>query len=265
MPQSQISTGGSIERALSAASPNERDASLKAFQADIYARSNTGPHVSRMRTWNRLAAAWSMQPLPLTVELVQAVGASFKKGGYRSAQLYYSTARKNHILHHGRVPAEVDISIQDAIRSIEWGQGPGKLKDGFSLSEVGTINLDNANDTLKMHYYMVVLGCHFLTREIELSATLLRHLQVDAQKQIVTWTLPSSKTDTRGELIARSHKCLCHVANPMICPFHCAADLMAMRMRTHNHDDSPLFPDPKAPRLKKINRSIDFFPKSIFD
>ena len=142
--------------------------------------------------------------------------------------------------------------MSDTIRSIERGLGPSKLKDSFHLEDITAINIKGKSPEFRIRVLMVILGCHFLTREIELSATLRKHLVVDMQKEIVTWTLPMSKTDTKGQLIARSHKCLCHWADPKLCPYHSAVELLKLTRALHGEDmEGPLFAENFQPMSKQ--------------
>ena len=135
-PVIQPSQGGSLARAIAAASINERSQSLQMLQQDVYAQSNSGPQASRMKTWRQIAQAGGLAPLPMTPELIKAVGASFKRGGYRSAHLYFGSAKKEHIMQFGSLSQDLEILIKDVIRSIERGQGPAKLKDSFNLRDI---------------------------------------------------------------------------------------------------------------------------------
>ena len=241
-PVAQPSTGGSLARALAAAASNERDTSLQLLKNDIYSQSNSGPQASRMKTWRQIAAAWKLPPLPLTPELIQAVGASFKRGGYRSASLYFSTARKEHILQYGTLSQDVEIIIKDVIRSIERGQGPSKLKDSFNLRDLATIDLSQESEAFRIDFNMVILGSFFLTREIELSATLRRHVRLDEARMTVSWTLPATKTCTQGELTERTHKCMCKTLPQQLCPYHCMVDTLILTTPAYERtDDGPLF------------------------
>lgn len=212
------------------------------LQQDVYAQSNSGPQASRMKTWRQIAAAWSLAPLPLTPELIKAVGASFKRGGYRSAQLYFGSAKKEHIMQYGSLSRDLEILIKDVIRSIERGQGPAKLKDSFNLRDLANIDLTLETDQFRIHHNMVVLGCFFLTREIELSATLRRHIRLDTGRMTVSWTLPATKTCTKGELTERTHKCMCKSIPSQLCPYHCMEDTLVLTQDAWDHtDDGPLF------------------------
>ena len=241
-PVALPSQGGSLVRAIAAASVNERNKSLQMLQQDVYAQSNSGPQASRMKTWRQIAQAWGLDPLPLTPELIKAVGASFKRGGYRSAHLYFGSAKKEHIMQFGSLSQDLEILIKDVIRSIERGQGPSKLKDSFNLRDLAGIDLTLEGDQFRIHHNMVVLGCFFLTREIELSATLRRHIRMDTEKLTVSWTLPATKTCTKGELTERTHKCMCRSLPSQMCPYHCMEDTLLLTHDAWEHtDDGPLF------------------------
>ena len=58
---------------------------------------------------------------------------------------------------------------------------------------------------------LVVAGAWFLTREAELSGASARHVVIspgsDGTRPSVSWTLPSSKTDSAALGVARSHGC----------------------------------------------------------
>ena len=56
-----------------------------------------------------------MPPWPLTPALIERVGASLKAGGYKSAKLYFSAARREHVVHHGEIPIKVELSMKDRL------------------------------------------------------------------------------------------------------------------------------------------------------
>eukprot|EP00435_Cladocopium_sp_Y103_P044478 s565_g12.t1 len=172
----------------------------------------------------------------------QVGGRILQTGGYRSAHLYFGSAKKEHILQFGSLSRTSRFSSMDMIRSIERGQGPSKLKDSFSWRDLATIDLTVEDEQFRIHYNMVVLGCFFLTREIELSATLRRHIRLDEEKRTVSWTLPATKTCTKGELTERTHKCMCKSVPCQMCPFHCMEDTLLLTHEAWEHtDDGPLF------------------------
>ena len=175
-----------------------------------------------------------------------------KQGAIDQPTCIFGTAKKQHVLKHGALPSELEVVMADTLRSVERGLGPSKLKDCFRLEDLTAIDLDGKSPEFRVRYHMVILGCHFLTREIELSATLRKHLTVDTTKQIVTWTLPVSKTDTRGQLIARSHKCLCNWSHPQLCPYHSAVEVLKLTKALQMEDmDGPLFSENFQPMTKQ--------------
>eukprot|EP00435_Cladocopium_sp_Y103_P022847 s4909_g5.t1 len=244
-PTSLPSQGGSMSKALAAAHPAAREAAMQSLKNDVFANSNSGPQASRLRTWKTLASSWGLAPFPLKPETVLAVSASLKAGGYRSARLYFSCARREHVMSHGPIPPEVDLVMNDCTRSIERGQGPSKLKDGFDVDQLSEIDLTTKDEQFLAAYHLVVLGSWFLTREVELSAALRHHVDIDRKKLTVTWSLPVTKTCSRGDLISRTLKCVRHRLPPQLCPFHCMVAHLANTAEQAEHfDQGPLFLEP---------------------
>ena len=263
LPRSNPSTGGSLKRALDAAQANQADRSLKAFREDVWARSNSHPHNSRVKTWEAIARAWLLPAWPLTPELVERVGASLKAGGYKSAKLYFSAARREHVVRHGEIPIEVELSMKDAIRSIERGLGPSKLKDSFDLTLLRQLWHHPDFEKFEDDYIMVLSGSWFLMRELELANARASHVRFEhssSDHPVVHWSLPMSKTDTKGEMIERSHACSCSQEVEPLCIVHALRRRMAkIELMT---DRTPLFPDShgrtrtKADTIKSIRNLI---------
>ena len=263
LPKINPSTGGSLKRALESAQANQSDRTLKSFREDIWARSNSHPHNSRVKTWETIARAWHVPPWPLTPDLIEKVGASLKAGGYKSAKLYFSAARREHVVRHGDIPVEVELSRKDAVRSIERGLGPSKLKDSFDLTLLRTLWDLPDFQRIEDDYIMVLSGSWFLMREIELANARASHVRFEhtsSDHPVVHWSLPVSKTDTKGEMIERSHVCSCSAGTEPLCIVH------ALRRRIDKielmTDRTPLFPDSrghtrsKADTIKAIRNII---------
>ncbi len=76
-------------------------------------------------------------PLPLTVNLVEAVGASMKQAGYTSAKAYMSRAEQEHVLTYGAKPdAKTLLCMKNVLRSITRGAGAPALKTGFVIEQL---------------------------------------------------------------------------------------------------------------------------------
>ncbi|CAE7156089.1 unnamed protein product, partial [Symbiodinium necroappetens] len=222
LPQIRTSAGGLLSRAIAAAKPANAQHALQDFRDNIYARSARAPLDARWTTWCKICSAWEQEPIPLTPELIEMVGASFRFGGYRSSAQYFSRARKEHIRVTGMpAPAAVELAIRDAIRSIERGMGANAAKDAFRL-DVLDFDLTSKGASFSLAHGMVVLGSWFLCREIELANLRVKHMAVDTTAKQVTLALASSKTDTVGSLVHRKHSCYCGVVPENICPYHAA-------------------------------------------
>ena len=211
---------GLLSIALAVGSSTEsRNAALNELSRDEYGNSSRGPRDARWDTWTKIANSWDCDPLPLDVELCQKIAASMKKAGYKSASLYFNTAQQQHIL--AGFPAlepRVRLCIKNSLRSIARGLGGSEQKMGFALENITTglgpnppdwwpelktldhahwrMNTDDDENSMQdwtparssdctaiAPITMCILGCWFLTREIELSAAKMsdddRHSQQD--------------------------------------------------------------------------------------
>lgn len=251
------SSRASLVLALAAAQPNNRSRALEFLEQDIIARSSQPALQSRLRTWRALCSAWELAPFPLTFANVKSVAASLKWGGYRSAQLYFQAAI-GHQVRHLQIPDPfIRALVKDVRRSIRRGLGPSSLKEGFDLPVLARIIDADDNspfDHARLSHAadMMVLGCWFMMREIELSFAKNAHLYLEGQ--YVNLVLPVHKTNTSGGLTLRRLRCPCRVHINHLCPWH-AAERHLIRMAAHESDkysqSSPLFPDQEGRPLSK--------------
>ena len=75
----------------------DREKWRKILLNDMYARSSRAPRETLWQTWCEAAKWFGLPELPLTYELVIACATFFKAGKYRSATLYFSRARQEHV------------------------------------------------------------------------------------------------------------------------------------------------------------------------
>lgn len=248
----------SLVLALAASQPNNRTRALEFLEQDIIARSSQPALQSRLRTWRALRAAWEVAPFPLTFANVKLVAASLKWDGYRSAQLYFQAAI-GHQVRHLQIPVDPFIRalVKDVCRSIRRGLGPSSLKEGFDLPVLARIiDVDDAcpfdHARLSHAADMMVIGCWFMMREIELSFAKKEHLYLEGQ--YVNLVLPVHKTNTAGGLTLRRLRCPCKVHINHLCPWH-AAERHLIRMSTLDtrrfSHTSPIFPDYDGQPLSK--------------
>ena len=255
---------GCLSAARAAAEPAVQQEALAALQRDMYARTSSGPADSRRATWTRLAAAWGLPPIPLTVTLVHRVGASMKRGGYRSAEQYFSTARLWHIQETNQeVPPAVALAIRQTCRSILRGLGGPARKDAFRLEGLAAAKLQFPGSTVVQAgsvadpLRMAVLGSWFLCRGIELQCARTEHVSVTVCPPQVSWLLPASKTDTAAAGVTRVHGCCCHGGDGALCPVHIMIQVLN-RLPEGGATPGPLFPvtSGKAPSSAAIAEAI---------
>ena len=257
------SRAGSLSKALASACPAARQETLNRFNRDLWAPSNQKPQQARWKTWSKVCEAWGIPALPLTVDGVEKVSASLKEGGYRSARQYFASARREHVLQmKAEVPPEVLLKMRGAIRSIERGLGGPALKDGFRVEDlVLPLPSDQVPTAKRQAVTVVILGCWFLMREIEIAAVRNKHFTVDVERQEVAFTLASSKTDQQGNLVQRKHQCYCSYVPAHLCPFHTALAFEKIRPK---NPEAPLFVSAHGDELTK-QESIALIRKVLAD
>ena len=238
------------------------------FEADKFAKTTQGPRESRWQTWLRFAALRKLDPLPLTVYLVDKMGAAFKAGGYRSAHLYFCRARQEHVDRYKAEPTpDVDAAIQHAKRSCNRGMGPDKPKDSFCLEVLDDGDSSDkfttfVHEHLRSHgvpsgsvplncIAVVVCATWFLLRGLEIATAKLGDWTFDEARRCLYWDLPVSKTDTEAKGATRSHFCSCSGGRSVVCPY-CTAMDHCRTLRDQGYDrNSPLFPDVDGNTISK--------------
>jgi len=205
-----------------AADPEALAAARSELEGKIFASSNKGPRAQKWQTWIDIAkAAGYSDPFSLSTDMLYDVSAAFSKAGYRSIGEYLSTAKQEMIIHHGTIPEATHIHIRRITRASTRGQGPAN-----QATELPFLRLD---ELLETEEPMVTEGpCHprrlaiiaswWALREIEASNATVETISFNGD--VVTFTLPSSKTDTTGRGTSRSLSCTCISAIAALCPFH---------------------------------------------
>ena len=268
-PTNKPKLRGNLQKALAAAKPENRDAARKRLMQDIYAQSNIGSRESKWKTWCLIAAEWGHAPIPITKDLAIDAATSFKEGDYRSARQYFHRAKEEHINLTGQeLPADIERLVAQVIRSTERGIGPAAFKDSFMLELLrpvaATDNVETATasflrDNTAAKVDMVILGCWWMTRGLELATAKQVHLWAEVNNNTVFWTLPVDKTHTGGGCITRPHKCCCRARLDTICPYHAACRHLRRLYKAFNFKDMdgqkfenfPLFPNPDGEHLTK--------------
>ena len=217
----------SLEEALSAARPEHRAAAIASLTGDVLAPSSQKPNDSRVKTWLQICQAWGVDPWPIRKENLQCFAASLKWGKYRSFEQYIAAV----ITYQSRAFGEeltppLRRLTRDLTRSVKRGLGPSQIKDSFAVVDLSKLvepsrpvgpfsfsEIDSAVD-------IVIVGCCFMTREIELSSARAEHLTLSGEE--VSIMLPCHKSESRGDLTQRSFRCACRVQAQPLCPYHAA-------------------------------------------
>ena len=204
---------------------------LRNLHRDQYANNTRNTRDSRWNLWTKLAQQWGLPPLPITTDLVNAIGASLKQGRYRSSPQVFSMARQQHIaLVKQPLSMDIELLIKQTLRSIERGLGPPTLKDAFTVEDLASVTChphsgptppDWIDDTYDCTLATIVC-CWWMLRGIEVAAGKREHVWFETTPfgKMAFFTLPCHKTDTIGMCITRSHPCMCADGLVHLCPYH---------------------------------------------
>ena len=80
-----------------------------------------------------------MPPLPLTMVKVEAVGAMFRRGKYRSFKNYLSMAADQHIMQGHTMTKGIERMMNKVRRAVERGQCPADQSLPIDLKIVVTL------------------------------------------------------------------------------------------------------------------------------
>lgn len=241
----------SFQAAAEAGHPNNRKRSLEALDEDVLSKTTHPALQSRLRTVHALCAIWEVPTFPLTPYTIRCLGASFKKGGYRSCQLYFQAAVQHQVRHLCQaVDPLVHQVIRDVTRSIRRGLGPSKLKDSFDPLVLHNISCRFSDEPFDFespsHFRdVMVLSIWFMLRELELAASMMHHLTIN--EGMVSILIPLHKTDTDGSSCYRSLQCACQIQSQPLCPLHAAERHLVRLLRLQEHlgkQTIPLCPTP---------------------
>ena len=255
-----------LGKALEVASdPDLMERALQDLEKDKFAATCSSSRDNWWRTWCRLhdAAALGGDAVPLTVRSINHVAALFKAAGFVSYSNYAHCAKSEHIatMHRHGLPWTDDLeqALRDTKRSVTRGAGGSRQSSPLNIEKVWALGVWEdplVTDGPIGPTDFLVAGTFFLMREIELAAADVGNVRLDIAALVVSWRLPTSKTDPRALGTERSWGCLCQAGKDVPCPYHALvrqlgrvqglaqvldADLNAM----------PLFPDEDGYRITK--------------
>ncbi|CAE6912109.1 unnamed protein product [Symbiodinium sp. CCMP2592] len=251
----------SLADALTAGEPSERAKALEELDREVLAKTTIGPYESRILTWRQICAKWELPAFPLDERNVRAVGASLKRGRYRSSEQYFSAAASHQVRRmHTVVPGHIKAMIRDCVRSVRRGLGPSSLKDSFDLWSLASAVVEGSEfrafswSDLPAAIDALIVASYFCMREIEMASASSSHLYFqNNQLQIL---LPAHKTSSQGELTSRALFCGCAVRSQPLCPYHAGArHLQRLEILQAMLDCKalPLFPQDDGTALSKAD------------
>ena len=218
------------------------DKCQQALLEDVSAENTKGPTASRKQLRASLATkAGFMDPFHLEPEMIYKVMGSLKLANFRSAQLYLDTAKAQHIAAGHSWSEQLKQSYRASVRSCQRNLGQPKQAAPLPISELAKLpnDMESPNGGPSWPARSALLCSWWLLREIEASHAVRAHITVDDKKKLVSWRLPSSKTDFRALGATRNHSCSCEFSPPEQCPYHRMVEhLLAIGV----DDDSPVFP-----------------------
>jgi len=196
-------TRGCIGKAMAAATSERAPEALAEIEDLKFSNSSKNSRSAQWKTWATLAEAWSLPPLPLSVDLVNKMAASFRAGGYRSTSNYFARAKEQHLQCIGEpVSPRTACAIKQAIRAADRGSLSSQLKESFELelfassaNQTGETNYDTTAEYIRSTEFAVnftVLGSWWMTREIELAAAKIVDVEQTSQAAL-RWKLPASE------------------------------------------------------------------------
>ena len=264
------SRGGAEGAFAAASSSSSRAIAVVNLETDMHAASSYATRKSTLGTWLRFHQEWfgdSVEPFPLTEEVLTAVAAMFKAGRYRSFPQYLSRAEEEHVRHEHAWTQVLDWVAKQCGRSVTRGIGPARQSAGFSVADVVNLETDHCEVVEQgplNGQAMLVVASFFMLREAEMSAATVGHLHMDEVKKEVTLTLSVSKTDVKALGVQRSWGCVCSGMPRTPCP----VCFLAAHIKVLAHEfgeplpkDLPLFPTAtgEVPTKAKVVATIEHF------
>ena len=103
---------------------DDRWLAMEALERDALAASTRESMEAKLRTIRRALAGWGLEPFPPTMWSLRALGATLKRGGYRSAASYLWLYKAESQRRGHSWPDYLHRALKDAVRSCERGMGP---------------------------------------------------------------------------------------------------------------------------------------------
>ena len=237
----------------SASSAASRQLALDGLLSAMSAPSAASSQESSIKTWTSFHVAWfgsSVDVLPLVPTKVFAVCATFRAGGCRSVENYLSKVKDLHIGEGFDWSVCLERAFRKSKRAVNRGIGPARQSAALNLVAAFKALEGRTHDPVCDRGHvglrnLIVVGCFWMLRELEVSCAKVCHLEVDMVHSWVDWTLPVSKTDIKPLSKRRRWECVCSGNLTRPCLFHAIVNQLEVLRRSHGGElsgSSPLFP-----------------------
>ena len=198
---------------------------VKSLEQDFTASSSRKSKEAVRSTVEKVfvAAAKDGKALPATPEKIKLLGAVLKEAQYKAGGNYLGEYKLVAIEAGQNWTDQLDRTLKLCRRALERFAGPKKKAAEVETLEEGgkfAITIRKLKDKPKVPLAkeLFEFGVVWMLREIELSNLLGEHISVDEPLKRVTLSLPSSKTDQKGEGVSRVLQCLCEDKCKKSCP-----------------------------------------------
>ncbi len=198
-----------------ASDPSRAQAAARSLQEAAYTAGSRAAQNARIKLWCELCEAMGVQdPFRLSPSLIHHVVGVLRDAGYRTAMAHLYQVLAVCRTRDITVSPSVLQAVADAKRACARGAGPPRHATPLPVARL--MRLQEAEQPATADGPMhprraLLLGCWWVTREIELSNTLIEDIDVTVEGE-ATWNLSASKTDPRALGASRTHKCACSMS-----------------------------------------------------
>ena len=237
--------------------PVAKQRAVADYELGFYAASSAPAIAARRRLYHKILLQWGFDFEHLGPEVVHAVGATLRAGGYRSSDCILSQMSVDAERAGIEISPATRRALTDAARSCRRGLGPPlrAMALNFALFErlPGDPTPWAPGGPASPRNALITAGWWML-REVEVANLRASCVTITPGRcPAVALTLPTSKADQAGAGVQRTHTCICQGgAIRPFCPAHAAWDQMICLRRW--------FPDRFADDAASAD--LPFFPTS---
>ena len=235
--------------------PRVRAAAMDDYTSGFYAASSAPSIAARRKLYQKIVLDWGFELADFGPELIHAVGATLRAGGYRSACNILSQLRVDAERSGIEVSAASQRALADAARSCRRGLGPplrAMALDFARLEGLPGSSTPWAQGGPAAPRNALIISGWWLLREVEVANLRADCVAVTQGRcPSVALTLPASKADQAGVGVSRTHTCICGFGTVRpFCPAHAAWDQMILLQRWF----------PSHFRAGKVTTDLPFLP-----